>query len=183
MSTFITYLQNITNGKRVLILFILTNLIYISMLMYSLPLVSSFAPELVLFDMSPMGYSYAQAIKLLTSLGAEGRNAYLSIQLPLDFIYPGLFAVSYALLITWVFKHYLPIDSKFYFIAFIPIIAGVFDYLENTTIIMMLNSFPDISENIVTISSLFTIVKSVATSLFFVTLILSFIVFFRRRKV
>ena len=70
------------------------------MLMYSLPLVSSYAPKLVLFDMSPMGYSYIQAIELLTALGIDGRNAYLTIQLPRDFIYPGMFAVSYALLIT-----------------------------------------------------------------------------------
>lgn len=183
MNKFITYLQNYSNGKIVLLLFILTNLIYVSMLMYSLPLVSSYAPELVLFDMAPMGYSYSQAIELLTSLGIEGKNAYLSIQLPLDFIYPGLFAVSYSLLITWVLKHYHPKDSKFYFIAFIPILAGGFDYLENIAIIVMLNSYPDISENLVNISSAFTIVKSGATTLFFVILILAFISFFKHRKI
>lgn len=182
MSKIINYLQYISNGKVVLLLFVLTNLIYILMLMYSLPLVSSYVPELVLFDMSPLGYSYSQAIELLIALGLEGRNTYLSIQLPLDFIYPGLFAVSYSLLITWVFKHYLSNDSKFYLIAFIPIIAGVFDYLENISIIVMLNSYPNISVNLVNISSAFTIVKSGATTLFLLILILSFIPFFKYRK-
>ena len=182
MSNFITYLQNFATGKVVLILFVLTNLIYGLMLLYSLPLVSSFAPGLALFDMSPMGYSYTQAIELLTSLGIEGRNAYLSIQLPIDYIYPGLFALSYSLLITWVLKHYLPKDSKLYMISFVPILAGVFDYLENITIVMMLNSFPNISENLVSLSSAFTIIKSMATSLFFVTLLLAFIMFFKRRQ-
>lgn len=182
MNKIITYLQNISNGKIVLLLFILTNLIYVSMLIYSLPLVSSYAPELVLFDMAPLGYSYSQAIELLTALGIEGRNTYLSIQLPLDFIYPGLFAVSYSLLITWVFKHYLSKNSKFYLIAFIPIIAGLFDYLENISIIVMLNSYPNISVNLVNISSAFTIVKSGVTTLFFLILILSFIAFFKSLK-
>ena len=142
---------------------------------------SSYAPELVLFDMSPMGYSYIQAIELLTSLGIEGRNAYLSVQLPLDFIYPGMFSVSYALLITWMLKQYLPKDSKLFFIAFVPFLAGGFDYLENISIIVMLDSFPDISENLVSSASAFTIVKSGATSVFFVLLILAFIPIFKRR--
>lgn len=53
-------------------LFALTNVVYAAMLMYSLPLVSSFAPPLVLFDMSPMGYSHTHAIELLSTLGVEG---------------------------------------------------------------------------------------------------------------
>ena len=58
MHKLIAYFQHVSHGKTVLLLFIITNLIYASMLMYSLPLVSSYAPELVLFDMSPTGYSY-----------------------------------------------------------------------------------------------------------------------------
>ncbi|NRB41484.1 MAG: hypothetical protein HRU20_23935 [Pseudomonadales bacterium] len=181
MHKLITYFQRVSHGKTVILLFIITNLIYASMLMYSLPLVSSYAPELVLFDMSPMGYSYIQAIELLTSLGVDGRNAYLSVQLPLDFIYPGMFSVSYALLITWMLKQYLPKDSKLFFIAFVPFLAGGFDYLENISIIAMLVSFPDISENLVSSASVFTIVKSGATTIFFVLLILAFIPIFKRR--
>lgn len=180
MHKLITYFQHVSHGKTVLLLFIITNLIYATMLMYSLPLVSSYASELVLFDMSPTGYSYKQAIELLTSLGSDGRNAYLSVQLPLDFIYPGMFSVSYALLITWTLKQYLPKDSKLFFIAFIPLLAGGFDYLENISIIAMLESFPNISENLVSSASAFTIVKSGATTVFFVLLILAFFPIFKR---
>lgn len=123
----ITYFQRVSQGKTVLLLFIITNVVYVSMLMYSLSLVSSYAPESVLFDMSPMGYSYIQAIESLTSLGIEGREAYLNVQLQLDFIYSGMFAVSYALLITLMLKKYLPKESKLYCIAFVPFMAGGFD--------------------------------------------------------
>ena len=180
MGNLITYLQQIARGKTVLLLFIVTNLIYGAMLMYSIPLVLSYAPELSLFDMSPMGYSYNQAIELLTTLGVDGRSIYLSVQLPLDFIYPGLFAISYALLIIWAMKRYLSTDSKLFLIAFIPILAGGFDYLENISIIAMLSSFPDISENLVSAASTFTIVKSGLTTVFFVLLLLAFIPIIKR---
>ncbi len=181
MHKLITYFQRVSHGKTVLLLFIITNLIYASMLMFSLPLVSSYAAELVLFDMSPMGYSYIQAIELLTSLGFDGRNSYLFVQLPIDFIYPGMFSVSYALLITWILKQYLPKDSKLFFIAFVPLFAGGFDYLENICIIAMLNSFPDISANLVNTASAFTIAKSGATTVFFILLILALIPIIKRR--
>ena len=181
MHKLITYFQHVSHGKTVLLLLIITNLIYALMLMYSLPLVSSYAPELVLFDMSPMGYSYNQAIELLISLGVDGRNSYLFVQLPLDFIYPGLFSVSYALLITWMLKQYLPKHSKLFLIAFVPFLAGGFDYLENISIITMLKRFPNISENLVSSASLFTIAKSGATTVFFVLLILAFIPILKRR--
>ncbi len=62
------------SGNVVLLLFIVTNIIYMTMLLYSLPRVASFAPELPLFDMSPTGYSYAKAVELLDALGEQGRG-------------------------------------------------------------------------------------------------------------
>jgi len=175
MNRSITFLQRVSNGKAVLILFILTNLVYGMMLGYSIPLVLSFAPESILFDMSPTGYSYIQAIELLQSLGLEGRNAYLTVQIPLDFVYPAMFAVSYTLLITWILKQTFLRDSKLFLLAFFPVVAGLFDYLENVTIIAMLNGFPDISENLVTIASSFTIAKSGFTTVFFVFLLIALV--------
>ena len=78
-------------------------------------------------------------------------------------------------------KQYLPKDSKLFLIAFIPFLAGGFDYLENISIITMLERFPNISENLVSSASAFTIAKSGATTVFFVLLILAFIPIFKRR--
>ena len=84
MNKAISFLQSSSKGRTVLILFILTNVFYGAILGYSIPLVLSFAPESVLFDMSPTGYSYDEAIILLQSLGLEGRNAYLAVQIPIE---------------------------------------------------------------------------------------------------
>ena len=175
MNKAISFLQSSSKGRTVLILFILTNVFYGAILGYSIPLVLSFAPESVLFDMSPTGYSYDEAIILLRSLGLEGRNAYLAVQIPIDLVYPGLFAISYALLITWVLKQFLPRQSRLFFFAFVPVFAGIFDYLENAAIVAMLNGFPDISEVLVTSASSFTIAKSGLTTLFFVGLLVALV--------
>ena len=175
MNKAISFLQSASKGRTVLILFILTNVFYGAILGYSIPLVLSFAPESVLFDMSPTGYSYDDAIILLQSLGREGRNAYLAVQIPIDLVYPGLFAISYGLLITWVLKKFLPRQSRLFFFAFVPVFAGIFDYLENAAVVAMLNGFPDISEAIVTSASSFTIAKSGLTTLFFVGLLVALV--------
>lgn len=173
MSKVISFLQRASNGKIVLVLFVLTNLVYAVILGYSIPLVLSFSPESVLFDMSPTGYSYAEAIGLLKSLGPEGRDLYLTVQLPIDLVYPIMFAVSYSLMITWILKQFLPMQSRLFLVAFIPVLVGLFDYLENAGIALMLTAFPNVSENIVTGASSLTILKSGLTTLFFVILIIA----------
>lgn len=180
MTSLIHAFQKISHGKTVLFLFILTNLVYTTMLLYSIPRVSGYAPGLTLFDMSPAGYGYDHALALLTTLGEAGRDAYLTIQLPIDFVYPGLFAITYSLLLTWAFKNYLASDSRLYLLSSLPVLAGLFDYLENVAIITMLRGFPDLSQQLVHLSSTMTIIKSGLTSVFFVVLLLAFIPIIKR---
>ena len=94
MEVVVRFIQKYSTGKVVSVLFSLTMVVYFSMLFYSIPAVSEFAPELPIFDLSPMGYSFSYASELLNTLGAEGRDIYLSTQLPIDFIYPGLFSIK-----------------------------------------------------------------------------------------
>lgn len=175
MNRAISFLQSASSGKTVLILFVLTNVVYGTILGYSIPLVLSFSPESILFDMSPAGYSYAEAIELLKSLGPDGRNAYLTIQIPIDLVYPAMFGVSYALMITWILKQGLSKHSRVHLLAFVPVFAGLFDYLENASIVAMLYAFPDVSENLVASASSFTIAKSGLTTLFFLVLLVSLV--------
>ena len=87
------------SGQLVLWLFGITNCVYLAIILYSIPAVLEQAPEMKLFDMSPGGYSYEYATELLEVIGPEGREKYLRLQLPIDFIYPGLFAVTYTLML------------------------------------------------------------------------------------
>ena len=95
-------MQRVSTGKVVLALIIPAIIVYFIMLLYTIPQVSAYAPGINLFDLSPTGYSFEYAIKLLDTLGSDGRELYLYRQLPLDFIYPGLFAGSCSLLLSWL---------------------------------------------------------------------------------
>lgn len=174
MEAVIRLMQKYSIGKVISVLFVLTMTVYIAMLSYSIPAVSAFAPELPIFDLSPSGYSLNYATELLNSLGTEGRNLYLSTQLPLDFIYPGLFSITYSLLLVWLFGKTFNVNSKIYYFAFVPFLAGIFDYIENVFIIKMISSFPDLQVTTVKIASTFTILKSSFTMFSFILLIAGF---------
>lgn len=181
MEILIRFMQKISTGKVVLTLFVLTMAVYLTMLSYSIPAVTAYAPEQPIFDLSPAGYSFNYAYELLDTLGAEGRELYLSTQLPLDFIYPGLFSITYSLLLVWLFGKTFNVSSKVFFFALVPFLAGIFDYAENVFIIKMISSFPDLQVTTVNTASTFTLLKSSFTMLFFVLLILGFALLLKQK--
>lgn len=181
MEVFIRFMQKYSSGKLISILFVVTMVVYVTMLSYSIPAVSAFAPELPLFDLSPFGYSFSYANELLSSLGADGRNLYLSTQLPIDFLYPGLFSITYSLMLVWLCSKLLTKNSKIYYFALVPFLAGIFDYIENILIIKMINSFPDLQVTTVKTASMFTVLKSSFTMFFFILLLVGFALLLKQK--
>jgi hypothetical protein len=174
MKKLISIIQEKAAGRTVMFLFILTMASYFYMLMFTIPMLEKYAPGIDLFDLSPSGYSYDHAIMLLDNLGESGRSVYLTQQLPADFIYPGLFAISYSLLLTWLFLKSFDPKSWVYYMVFFPILAGLFDYLENIGIILMIHAYPDLTPGLVRLASTFTVLKSSFTTLFFLGLFFGF---------
>ena len=56
--------------------------------------------------------------------------------------------------------------------ALFPILGGIFDYLENICIVIMLNTFPDFPKQLVMTASMLTILKSTFTTLSFILVII-----------
>jgi len=81
-----------------------------------------------------------------------------------------LFMMSNVLILSFFLKKIGKLESWFLLVLF-PIIAGIFDYLENFGLIYLLTSYPKISEIGVRIISTFTVIKSLFTSLYFVILL------------
>jgi len=169
-----------STGKIVLLFFVLTMFVYLSMLLYTIPTLETFTPKHPIFDLSPFGYSFDYANELLRVLGDQGRDIYLYKQLPLDFIYPGLFSITYSLLLLWLFRKSFDINSKIQYLFLVPFLAGIFDYVENLFIIKMITSFPQLEVNTVKIASTFTVLKSSFTMLFFILLFLGFLFFLKK---
>lgn len=161
-----------SSGGRVLLLFILTNLVYAIMLVITIPKTMTFSNGIKLLDMMPGGYNSEYINTLLETLGENGRKVYLYNQIPVDMIYPFLFAISYCLLMAYFLKKMNKLGSPFFYLCFLPVIAGIADYLENLGIISMLINFPSLSRNLMIATNVFSMTKSITTSIFFVALIM-----------
>jgi len=166
--------RNIQGGK-VLILFILTNLVYAFMLLVSIPKVMAFSDGMKLLDMLPTGYNTEYVNSLFSKLGEKGRETYLFNQIPIDMIYPGLFGISYCLVLAFFLNELRKLDSFFIYLCLLPILAGFFDYLENFGIISMLSNYPENTNFLISSTNIFTVLKSIFTSIFFVVLLVTMI--------
>lgn len=161
-----------SSGKKVLIWFILANLFYVLMLTISIPNIMHFANGIKILDMLPAGYDFEYVNTLLIALGEDGRSAYLFQQIPLDMAYPFLFAACYSLLLVFLLKKLHKTETPWFYLAYLPFVAGLSDYAENLGIISLLNQFPDISETTVQVTNVFSLVKSSTTTVYYVALLI-----------
>ena len=173
--------KNLT-GKKILILFVLTNLIYTIMLMLTIPKTMAFSNGMKLLDMMPTGYDSEYVNALFEALGENGRKVYLYNQIPIDMIYPFLFGICYCLLLAYFLKKIDKLNSTYFYLCFLPLIAGIADYLENFGIIMMLNNYPNLSQISVDVTNMFSITKSMSTTIYFVVLMITLLIFVIKRR-
>ena len=165
------FIEKNISGQKVLGLFILTNVVYIFMLTVTIPKTMKFSNGMKLLDMMPTGYNLNYVSELFSSLGENGRLTYLTNQIPVDMIYPLLFGLSYCLLLGYFLKKLGKLNSSYTYLCLIPIIGGIADYLENFGIIKMLKNYPELKETTVFETNIFSVIKSISTSIFFIVLI------------
>lgn len=168
------------NGKKIVFLFLLTSLIYVCMLFITIPKVTLHSRGIKLLDMMPTGYNLDYIHNLFETLGDRGRFAYLYSQIPLDMIYPLFFGVSYCLILAYFLNKLNKLESSLFYLCLLPLIAGIFDYFENIGIILMLTNYPNYSLITAKSTNIFTIIKSLTTSFYFIILIIVLILTVRK---
>lgn len=137
-------------------------LIYLLMINVTLVHIEAVSGQIP-FDMRPFGYGPADAEALLKALGAEGRQYYLSHQIPLDTIYPAMLTLTLIATIVW-FARRMP-NSKLIRVGIILSVgAALFDYAENLGIMMLIWNWSDLPTALVYATSTATIAKSVLTT-------------------
>ena len=176
MNRLVNILEKNISGKKIWRLFILTNVVYSFMLFVTIPKTMEFSKGMKLLDMLPTGYNQDYVNQLFSTLGATGRDIYLTNQIPVDMIYPLLFGLTYTLLLAYFLKKLNQLKSPFYYLCLLPIIAGIADYLENIGIITMLNSYPDLTEITVNTTNTFSVIKSTSTSIYFIALMIILVI-------
>lgn len=123
------------------------------------------------FDMRPSGYGPKDAAVLLESLGAVGREYYLSRQIPLDTLYPAMLALTLVATILW-FGRRMSNRRLIHIGVALSISSALLDYAENLGIVAMIWSWPEVSVPLVYAVSMATILKSGATTLAVVFVVL-----------
>jgi hypothetical protein len=166
------FIKRNIQGKKVLLLFIATNIIYVFMLTVTIPKVMNFANGMKLLDMMPTGYTPEYVNSLLSKLGEMGRHSYLFNQLPVDMIYPGMVAISYCLVIAYFLNKIGKLESNLFYLCLLPIFSGFFDYCENLGIINILRSYPENSVLLSQVTSSFSVLKSISSTVFFTILLI-----------
>ena len=143
-----------------LVLLLCTTGVYLTMLLVTIPHLREAAGGINPLDMLPLGYDKEYVTTLFDDLGDQGRAYYLSTQLPLDMIYPGLFALTYTLSIATL-QTALRWDSRPHrLLRVLPVAGALFDYLENINTFILLKLYPSIPGALVKLGSFFTLVKT-----------------------
>ncbi len=130
--------------------------LYSLMAIVVLPQLSSLAGGLAPLDMRT-GYGVAEVRVLLEALGESGRAYYLFPQLLIDSIFPASVSLAFGLTLRTLLPNWRRV-------TLFPVTAAIFDYAENLTIYLILQSYPYLSERLIRLGSTLTITKMVAYS-------------------
>lgn len=151
-----------------------TFVLYLTLMLWTLPVVSGAAGGLVPLDLRYFGYDLNDSIELVTNLSLAGRSFYSDVHIPLDNVYALLLAVTSALALIYILG---PKRSKTCQVAgTVAFIGAIFDWRENMLIGKIMESRPEaISEELTTMASLATSLK-LLFQVFPVLLVCSFII-------
>ena len=125
MKHLMKFLERNMSGKKALLLFLLTNVVYILMLKVTIPKTMEFSNGMRLLDMMPTGYDLNYVNDLFYNVGKIGRRTYLTNQIPVDMIYPLLFGLTYSLLLAYFLKKLKKLSTPYIYLCLLPIIAGI----------------------------------------------------------
>jgi len=171
------FLYRNVNGKTVIAYFIPAYTIYFLILFVTIPKVMEFSDGMKIFDIMPFGYDFDYAKKLLEAIGVEGRNIYLYQQIPFDLLFPVLSGIANCLVLAFFLNKLNSLKTPYIYLCALPLCASIFDYSENFGIISMLLNYPDLSAPLVSVTSFFSVIKSLFSTIYFVVLLVTLVAF------
>ncbi|HEB76702.1 MAG TPA: hypothetical protein ENJ04_10145 [Nitrospirae bacterium] len=107
-------------------------------------------------------YSAEEAFTALNHYGVAGRELYVRF-LAVDFIFIGVYSLGFALLMTRTVRAVCSESSTWRWLNMLPLGIGLFDSMENLSILGMLALYPDASVGLGTLSGVFTLCKHLLT--------------------
>lgn len=106
-----------------------------------------------------MSYDTAAVRNTMTWLGEEGRVAYSNIEAQEDIVYPVIYSVFFALVLAFYGRRIFPKLPQLWYVSVLPLIAFVFDMMENYHIQKIIAAYPDLDAGFIERASMFTTLK------------------------
>ncbi|MBX3532575.1 MAG: hypothetical protein KF849_18405 [Rhizobiaceae bacterium] len=159
-----------------------TIVVWLFMVLLTLPYIQQQAGGLAPFDLRPLGYSFDEAKAFLSALSPEGKAYYLGPQHWLDLFFPGLIAATLYCALVVLLRPYMGGSGRF--VAAVAALVAIFDWLENSAVAAILNAGPDgVTADMVAAASRWTLLKSgVSTVVYTAVLVLAVIAGWRLWK-
>lgn len=104
-------------------------------------------------------YTPQKVYSMISAYGEAGRLGYRNFELTGDILYPIVYTIFFALLVTWLFQRGFTADSPIQKLNVIPLGAWLFDLLENLSIVAMLSAYPSTPTGLAWIAAVFTLIK------------------------
>ncbi|WP_034551257.1 hypothetical protein [Carnobacterium funditum] len=149
------------------------SVLFLLFLIFVLPQVSSYSSEAIGQSESPdqsLIYSGSQLYDLAASYGEAGRETYILLRWTFDLIWPVVYTLF---LVTWTIKllEYTSGNNWMRYLVLLPIMAALFDLLENIGATIVMARYPLESGIIQTITPIATFVKWITVSGSFLLLV------------
>jgi hypothetical protein len=104
-------------------------------------------------------YTPEKVYSMVAAYGEAMRADYRTFELTVDLIYPIVYTLFFALLITWLFRRGFAADHSIQRLNVVPLGAWLFDLLENLGIIAMLSIHPSTPAALAWVTAMFTLIK------------------------
>jgi hypothetical protein len=129
-----------------------------------------------------MGYTYDEVINYISGLTNDSKNYYIQKFHFVDTFYPIIYCAFYILILSFLLKNIFSKNKMVNIILAIPFVGTVCDYAENALINSFIENSPNISKDIVRISSNLTKVKFITIyfSLFLAVSLIIYLFIMRR---
>ncbi|MDH5507710.1 MAG: hypothetical protein OEZ02_10865 [Anaerolineae bacterium] len=104
-------------------------------------------------------YTVEQAYEQIAQYGVLGRQVYAQSSMTVDGLYPLVFTAFLMILLTCIFRSAFAPGSWLQKLHLVPLGAMIFDYLENTGLVILLTSYPEQLEGLARLTANFTTIK------------------------
>ena len=155
-------------------------LLYLFFMFVVLPSLASKATELFAGLGSPdllFSYSNEKLYEVASTYGELGRNAYIETRFQFDLVWPVVYTLFLVTSISWFCSRITNVQSKLRYCNLLPIVAVVFDLLENISVSIVMYQFPAKTALFSNVASYATTLKWIFVYASFLALAISMVIF------